>query len=348
MLAKKELREEDIATILQVAADDETPEVILQSIIPKLQSLPKLRRVLIRQLVVVGREKPSLEEPLRSTVSELVRQEIDSLESTQWDPSKIIHLLDFCADNSNIDCCGALLARVMEGASPAHSYATLEFINSVPRFSSWLAQHGKQPTWGGFPSFFTAIIHPWIQRRLGASRPADPTPQLLPLQQWRCDCRQCTEIRTLITTPDREKSSIYSSGNSQHLQESLVTFASGLLSWDPPTSYVVHIVKDPSFARAQQWPKNQAIALSAIRGISTDESVLLDVFGETNYRAILSALDEPNINHSLPHQPSVSSSSVGNEGGVGSAANPSSGNVPRAELSSPTQPPTKRRRVEDS
>ncbi|KAG9009075.1 hypothetical protein FRB90_008570, partial [Tulasnella sp. 427] len=82
-------------------------------------------------------------------------------------PFQIISLLDFCADHNNIDCCGQLLARVTEGRSLVHSETSREFMSYVPKFSSWLAHHGKQPTWGGFPGLFTAIIHFWVQRRLG-------------------------------------------------------------------------------------------------------------------------------------------------------------------------------------
>ncbi|KAG8986108.1 hypothetical protein FRB90_004214, partial [Tulasnella sp. 427] len=70
------------------------------------------------------------------------------------------------------------------------------------------------------------------------------------------------------------------------------------------------IVKDPSFARAQQWPKNQSVALSNIRAISTNESVLLEVFGERNYRAILGALDEPYINHALSESSSSTHANI--------------------------------------
>ncbi|KAG9011066.1 hypothetical protein FRB90_007521 [Tulasnella sp. 427] len=301
MLAIEYLEDEEVSTILRAAADDSKPDVILQSIIPKLQSLPDSRRVFVRQLVALGRDIHPLEEPLRLAVTELVRQVIHDLQGTNWRPSQAIDLLDFCADNNNIDCCGEVLARIMESRSLIHSDTSWKYMVCVPKFSSWLAHHGKQPTWEGFPGFFTALIHHWAQRRLGASKPGDLTSKLLPLQHWRCDCEHCTEIRALITDADQEIITRYPEGAYQHIEENVFIFGNGLvrLTSSQRSWYGTDVVKDPSFARAQQWPKNQAIALSAIRAISTDESVLLEVFGERNYRAILGALDEPYINHPL-------------------------------------------------
>lgn len=90
---------------------------------------------------------------------------------------------------------------------------------------------------------------------------------------------------------------------------------------------------------------NRDVGIKAVRAINTNESVLLAIFGEKEYRAILQALNVKYINTSLPNPAAL----VPVVAGHPSQAAPSGSNTgqTRAPASS-AQPPSKRRRVEDN
>ncbi|KAG8940300.1 hypothetical protein FRC04_005433 [Tulasnella sp. 424] len=311
-------------------------------------------KAFICQLGALGREVPSAEAPLRPVITQMIRQMIRSLPSTAYQgQSQIIELLDFCADNNNIDCCGELIGRVVQDASTSTAQRlSSEFIPLLNQLTSWLSRRRKQHTWDTFPLLFKTTILAWINRVLGTTKPADVAQQLAATRNCRCPCSYCTTAIRWLTTSNQPRTRIERIGavNVKHLEAKLWQYASNVVTSSVirTSPQGIEIIKKDAIYKAQLWAENQAKGISAVRAISTNESVLLAIFGDREYRTVLRALNVAYINTPLPSSfaPVPTPAPVVNPP---TQATTSSSTTRSSAAAAPlAHPPPKRRRVEDN
>ncbi|KAG9028082.1 hypothetical protein FS837_003996 [Tulasnella sp. UAMH 9824] len=354
MLEKRDPTEQELGTLLRIAVQDSNVSVLTERIIPKFSGIARTVATLqafIRQLDVLGKDVPSAEPSLRPVITQLIREMIATLPPTAFQNQlHIIELLNFCADNNNIDCCGELISKITQAASTSTAQHILsELIPLLTQLSDWLSRRGKQHTWHPFPLLFKTIILTWIQKVLGTIKPADVSQQLASVRSFRCPCNYCARAINWLTTSNQRSTSIDRIGapNVRHLEGNLRLYAGNIvMSRVVRTSpQGIEIVKSDAIWKAQLWAGNQVVGISAIRTINTNESVLLAIFGEEDYRAILRALNLKYINTPLPNPAALGPAAAGHP----SQAAPSGSNAgPSRASAASAQPPNKRRRVEDN
>ncbi|KAG9036120.1 hypothetical protein FS837_001739 [Tulasnella sp. UAMH 9824] len=354
MLEKRDPTERELGTLLHIAVQDSNVSVLTERIIPKFSGIARTVATLqafIRQLDVLEKDVPSAEPSLRPVITHMIRGMITSLPLTAFQTrSQIVQLLDFCADNKNIDCCGELISKVTQAASTSTAqHISSELIPLLTELTGWLSRRGKPHTWHTFPLLFKTIIVTWIRRVLGTNKPADAAQQLASLRSCRCPCNFCARAIGWLKTSSQRSFRIDRIGapNVRHLEGNLRLCAGNIVTSSVvrTTPQGIDIVKSDAFWKAQLWTGNQAVGIKAVRAINTDESVLLAIFGEKEYRAILRALNVKYINTPLPNPATLGPVAAGHPSQAApSGSNAGSSRAPAASA----QPPSKRRRVEDN
>ncbi|KDQ16692.1 hypothetical protein BOTBODRAFT_30614 [Botryobasidium botryosum FD-172 SS1] len=359
-LQKQDLTEKEVVTLAQLGfVHPEGAQLLEKTIIPKFKATPRsttIYKVFIRQLRECTARSSRADE--FSSTPALITGLIQTMIS-QFSPASsaatVMELLEFCCENDNVACCGDLLSRLLDNSSLTPDRINSQLIPLLASLDAFLVRRQISVTDQPFATFFRKFMFAWVQVILG-HKPSNSSNQFASVTRLgsRCSCPHCSSIVRFISSSTQPSHSLPRIGapNVRHVMQQLESAGvRAVATWDVirTSPQGLQITKTDQIWKAQRWPLNQQQGIGLLKGITTDEARLKDVFGEVDYHLLLDRLGVPWVNAPLNNATAASTStmpqpSMSTTAGAGpSQVRPGTHSITTVEDS----PPPKRRKIQE-
>ncbi|KDQ15308.1 hypothetical protein BOTBODRAFT_174149 [Botryobasidium botryosum FD-172 SS1] len=319
-MQKAILSKEEVASIVEAAAVAGV-EMLEKTILPKLKATHRdteTYKRFIRQLLAREAQfalKPSPSSSIPAIVTDLVKTMATQLDLTK-SRAATLDMLEFCYEVNNGPCYADVLVRIANSAKDTSSdRVDAILLPSITDLVGFASRHNISLFAPPVVFYFKAVLAAWIKGVLG---PKPPTNSDI-LERLTCECAFCARVVEFLSSNSGEKTVQLSKLGApavKHLEKTLGNAGIGAIaSWTTIMTVPrgLEVTKVSMLGQPSTWATKRQKGVSILKSITTDENILVSIFGSDGYKVLVHHLDVPWINSAI----------LPGSGSLGSTAPPS-------------------------
>ncbi|KDQ15311.1 hypothetical protein BOTBODRAFT_297996 [Botryobasidium botryosum FD-172 SS1] len=312
-MQKAGLKGDEVTSMVRAAAIAGGVKSLEHTILPKFKAAvrgPDTYKLFIRRLRAREAQfalKPSPTSSIPAIVTDLLTTMTSQLDLTvAKSAAATIDMLEFCYETKNGPRYADVLSKLVKDGSRRVDCVESFLLPLIPDLVGFASRHGISATAPPLVSYFHTVIALWMKGSLD-SRPPAKSVLLACAEKIECKCEFCPAVLKFLssTAPSLELFGI-GAPKAKHLESALKSAGVGAVAtWSiamtTPRGFKVTKKHEPH--QASKWESSKQKSISALKSISTDENVLVSVFGGNKYSNLMRYLDVPWINAALRAEP---------------------------------------------
>ncbi|KDQ15313.1 hypothetical protein BOTBODRAFT_174154 [Botryobasidium botryosum FD-172 SS1] len=246
---------------------------------------------------------------ITTIVASLIQTMINQLILTN--SASTMEMLNFCYEMDSGPCYADLLSRLLRESIAASHKVEAFLLPLIPDLVDFASHHHISITAPPLVSYFKAVMSAWAQMILGPKPTLDASILFACAQRITCRCDLCADVAAFLCSGPRKTLMLHQIGApaAKHVEYKLGNAGvSAIATWDtlPTVPRGLQVVKTNEAYQASKWATTQPKGITALKRISADENVLVEIFGDDGYKELLRALGVPWVNAPIESKPDPS------------------------------------------